>query len=244
MIAYREWISNMDWLLIGLIFIQCALCAHSLSLSNQHTHKRWRIDWYQIRSANFRLNSLNFSLASYTFTSPILMRSGLMCVWFYFACVSFSLIISVSVWLSRQVSSMQITVALKLLSRFVVFDVICVGWSSDSRARSVVSSWCVLVLFLFCLFKVSLDLFKSSWICSKPLWIATFSQVVLSMRLKCYRLVVSKCSVQNYQRLSSRNRNRNSRGSSNQCVSDFLNCVSQSLWTNRLNHGSQIGSVV
>lgn len=145
---------DIDWLDFHSM---CIVCTLSLSLSNLHTHIRWRIDWYQIRSANFRLNSLNFSLASYTFTSPILMRSGLMCVWFYFACVSFSLIISVSVWLSRQVSSMQITVALKLLSRFVVFDVICVGWSSDSRARSVVSSWCVLVLFLFCLFKASLD---------------------------------------------------------------------------------------
>lgn len=141
--GYRIWIGY--WLAWFSFNVHCV---HTLFLSQTSTHKRWRIDWYQIRSANFRLNSLNFSLASYTFTSPILMRSGLMCVWFYYACVSVSLIISVSVWLSRQVSSMQITVALKLLSRFVVFDVICVGWSSDSRARSVVSSWCVGVVFI------------------------------------------------------------------------------------------------
>lgn len=200
--GYRIWIGY--WLAWFSFNVHCVHTL-SLSLSQTCTHKRWSSNWYQIRSANFRLNSLNFSLASYTFTSPILMRSGLMCVWFYFASVSFALIISVSVWLSRQVSSMQITVALKLLSRFVVFDVICVGWSSDSRARSVVSSWCCWCFFLFCLFKILFGSVDSLF------WVATFSQVVLSMRLKFYRLVVLKCSVQNYQRLSSRNRNRFSR---------------------------------
>lgn len=58
------------------------------------------------------------------------------------------------VLLSRQVSPIQATVALKLLLRFVVFDVICVVWSFDSRTMAAAAAAVVLFFLFLCRFNV------------------------------------------------------------------------------------------
>lgn len=149
----------IDWLDFHSMCIVCTLSL-SLSRSNLHSHKRCWSDWYQIRSANFRLNSLNFSLASYTFTSPILMRSGLMCVWLLFCfCLFFSYYLGFSVIVASSIvyannSSSQITFTLCCFWCDMCWLVI---WFPRAFGGFFLMYWCC---FYF--------------VCSKPLLIALF----------------------------------------------------------------------
>lgn len=105
----------IDWF---ACFIQCAL-TYTLWLSDE---------WYQIRSANFRLNSLNFSLASYTFTTDIDavwldVRSILYLVFVFFSLLVF-LSLSQYITVASSIANAKLAYASNSSSR-ITFTLCC-----------------------------------------------------------------------------------------------------------------------